>query len=382
MINSMNVLFLANLNPNKFGSLEEHALLLSRELSRRGHVCYLGFIAEPEPAMKREFEDAGARFVNVYCGDTFKFSEMISLYRIIRENKIDLVHINFVGLTNPFLWGIYLTGVKIVFTEHASGVALARGPLKHAVSMALHYLLSSRISKYIAVSNYVRHRLRQTHHVSGQKTVTIYNGVNLQRFKPQDSVDARRELGFPLDRKIICSVAMLIPEKGIQHLVRAAALLVHKHHIDDIMVILVGEGHYREVLEQLVDEMQLSNHVLFLGRRSDVQTIITAADIVVVPSIWEEAFGLIIAEAMACARPVVASNIGGIPELVDDWITGKLVRPGDSEELAQAIHSLYINQTDRDCMGRAGLSKAEVMFNLARQVEKLIGIYNGICETP
>jgi len=378
------ILFLANLNPNKFGSIEEHALFLCGELKRRGHVCYLGFIAEPIPSIRQKFEDAGARVVNVFFGAPplsgsnlmDKVREMTSLYRIINKYSIDLVHINFVGLTNPSLWGVYLAGVKIVFTEHASGSALVRSPFKQALSKMLHFVLSCRVAKYIAVSDFVRHRLLQTHHVSGNKSVTIYNGVNLQRFKPQESLAARRELGFPLDKKIVCSVAMLIPEKGIKNLIQAAALLVHKLNIDNLMVVLVGEGYLRNELEQQVDDLKLSNHVFFIGRRSDVQTIIAAADIVVVPSLWEEAFGLIIAEAMACARPVVASNIGGIPELVDDGITGKLVKPGDSSELAQAICSLFIDLAGRECMGRAGLSKATEMFNLTRQVEELVDIYS------
>lgn len=380
------ILYLANLNPNKFGSMEEHALFLSRELQRRGHECYLGFVSEPEPDIRRQFEDAGARILTVYCGNTplvgssasLRITEMLALRKMVIRNRIDLVHINFMGLTNPALIGVYLTRAKIIFTEHASGLPLQRGPLKQILSRGIHAVISRRVAKYIGVSDYVRQRFRLVHHVSDDKTVTIYNGINLERFSPRDQSDARKELGLPLNRSIICSVAMLIPEKGIQHFVKAVELLVHKYDIKDLLVVLVGEGYYRDELEKLVNDLQLSDYVLFLGRRSDVQVVVAAADVVVVPSVWEEAFGLIIAEAMASARPVVASNIGGIPELIDDGITGKMVKPGDSYELARTVYNLLIDITDREQMGNAGLGKARRKFDLSRQVEKLAGIYEAV----
>jgi len=380
------ILYLANLNPNKFGSMEEHALFLSRELQLRGHVCYLGFISEPEPDIRSRFEEAGAQILTVYCGNTplvgsrssVRFREMLALRSMVVRNRIDLVHINFMGLTNPALLGIYMTRAKIVFTEHASGLPLNRGPLKEFLSRCIHAVISRRISKYIGVSNYVRDRFRLTHHVSGDKTVTIYNGVNLERFSPRDQGDSRKSLRLPVGRPIICSVAMLIPEKGIQNLIKATALLVHEHARQDILVLVVGEGHYRSDLEKLAVKLNVTGNIKFLGRRSDVQTIISASDIVVVPSLWQEAFGLIIAEAMASRRPVVASRLGGIPELVESGVSGLLVEPGDVNGMAEAVYGLIMHQDERQYLADMALIKARKLFDLSFQANALVDVFKKV----
>jgi glycosyltransferase involved in cell wall biosynthesis len=372
-------LFLANLNPNKFGSIEEHALFLAEEATHRGNECFLGFIAEPGPELRHRFEAAGARILHVFGGDAhchsrLKFKEMLSLYRAVRQNNIDLIILNFFSLTDPLILGVYFTGVKIVYTEHSSGLPLRRGPLKHAISKIIHWFISRRVSKYIGVSNFVIKRIRVTHHVSGDKVVMVYNGVNLERFRPRDVFSTRREVGLPQNRPILCSVANLIPEKGIQVLLRTVAQLVHEKERTDILLVIVGEGHYRHELEHMTAELDIMDNVLFTGRRSDVHLIVSASDIVVVPSVWEEAFGLIIAEAMACGRPVVASDIGGIPELVANGITGLTVRSGDTEELMTALYQLLESPDKRREMGEAAERKATEKYDLTKQVKKLTEI--------
>ena len=384
------ILFLADLNPNKLGSMEEHALFLSKELNSRGHVCYLAFTAEPDAAFRRLFTEAGARLVTFDClhgVSVVKDAKRIwgaiaSLYRVVRENRIDIVHINQAKLTKICFWGIFVTGAQIVFTNHDSGFPYPRKPLKNFVAKILHTYVTHRVSRYIAVSDFVRGRQRQTHYVDGVKSLTLYNGVNLERFIPGDMVAARKQLGLPLDSKILCSVAMLIPEKGLQHLIAAVAQLVHADDIKELLAVIVGEGSYRDELVRLAAEMGVTEQVLFLGRRNDVQTLVAAADVVVVPSTWQESFGLIIAEAMSGAKPVVASRTGGIPELIDDRSTGMLVEPGDPQELAQRIRELLENPDMRRSLGQAARDKAGRMFNLSRQVDSLVDLYEELLKKP
>ena len=177
-------------------------------------------------------------------------------------------------------------------------------------------------------------------------------------------------MGLP----IICSVAMLIPEKGIQNLIKATSLLVHEHAMQDLLVLVVGEGHYLIVLEKLAEELGVTSNISFLGRRSDVQSIIAASNVVVVPSVWEEAVGLIVAEAMASGRTVVASKVGGIPELVADGENGFLVKPDDSGGLAGVLLELLCNQNAQHKMGGAGKIMS-VKFALPLAVNKLIDLY-------
>jgi glycosyltransferase involved in cell wall biosynthesis len=284
------------------------------------------------------------------------------------------------GLTNPALLGVYLTRAKIIFTEHASGFPFRRGALKNLASRMIHTPLRMRISRYVGVSKYVVNRLKLTHHVSEQQATTIYNGVNIARFVGRDRATTRATLGIPINAKVVCAVAMLIPEKGIQHLFDATALLVEQYGQTDIRLLVVGEGAYRRELEQQVIRTNISPYVMFLGRRSDVHDIVAASDVIAVPCTWEESFGLIIAEAMAGSRPVVASRTGGIPELVDHGLTGLLVTPGKSRELAASLHRLLTDSDEYRRMGEAGIEKARVMFDLEKQVVKLADLYDEIVE--
>jgi glycosyltransferase involved in cell wall biosynthesis len=379
------MLFLANLSPNKFGSFEEQTLFLCAEMVKRGNNFFLCFSFEPEPDIKRRFEEAGATILTmrnpgIKSGGFFQnLKDGLSLYRLIRKNNISLVSINFFSVTSLRLWGVFFSSAQIVFTEHTSGTGkLQRGVCKYCLLKTVHYFIAKRVSLYIAVSDYVRNRLRQTHYVGDKKVKTIHLGVNLERFKPENIKAARRKLNLAAEKMILCSVANLIPEKGIQHLLQAISRMVNSSGLKDLLLLLVGEGYYRGFLENQIMNLGISDHVTFLGKRDDVQAIIAASDVVVVPSVWEEAFGLIIAEAMACAKPIIASNIGGIPELLQNEVTGITVKPGDVDQLTAAINRLIESPGMRQSMGQAGLAEAIKRFDLVKYVEKLASLYDSI----
>lgn len=384
--NASRILVLSELDANKLGSMEEFNIFLAMELSRRGHICYLGFTKEPAPEIRALFEEAGALIAKeLYLhngerripGDN-GFPHKLALYRFIRQNSIDLIHINFYCLTDPYLMGAYLSGARIVFTEHASGETPERGRVRNALSRAVHYFLTKRISRYIGVSDFVSNRLTVSHHVNSAKVATIYNGVNNKRFQPADRSRAREVVGLPADAKIILAVAMLIPEKGIHCLIEATALLINAYGIENLSVLVVGEGACRNELVRLCKNHGIFDRFRFLGRRSDVESLIAASDVVVVPSVWQEAFGLIVAEAMAVGRPVVASNVGGIPELIKDGLTGILAEPGDSHGIAKGIARILNEPQLAERLSFNALSKCCEQFNLSDKVLEYVNLYESI----
>lgn len=371
------ILFVADLNPNKFGSLEEMILFLGRELSRRGHKLILGVVASPIPEVAELFANAGIEVVpREVKGKPSVFEHIRFMRQLICERDVDLVHINFYGLADAVALGAYLTNARVVYTEHASGAPPIRRVVKNWMSKCLHFFIAHRVKKYIAVSDFVRGRLETSHHVGPDKSVTIYNGVNVERFTPRDRNRARITTGLPLDRKIILCVAMLIPEKGLGYLIDAASILVTENKVTDLCIAIAGEGQCREELERRVRDLQLLEHVIFLGRRSDVELLVAAANAVAVPAIWAESFGLIIAEAMAGGRPVVASRVGGIPELIVDGETGLLVEPGDCRGLAGSLLKLLTDETLSQRLTKAARAKTREQFNLSRQVDKLADLYD------
>ena len=143
----------------------------------------------------------------------------------------------------------------------------------------------------------------------------------------------------------------------------------------NILFVIAGQGSQATLLKKRAQEWGISSNIYFLGLREDVEVILGVSDVFVAPSIWDEAFGLVIAEAMACELPVVASRVGGIPELVTDSETGILISPNNSNELAKAIDSLLANEEMRMKMGMLGRKRILERFSIKKMVSETIMLY-------
>lgn len=188
------------------------------------------------------------------------------------------------------------------------------------------------------------------HMPNGKPVTVIPYGVDIERFRPQP-----REQRSAL---VVGGVSRLSPEKGFEHLLRAAALL--RDRGVEIRLLLAGDGPSRTTLVRLAEELELTDSVEFLGEipHEDVPSVLQRLDIFAMPSTWE-GFGVSAVEASAMELPVVASNIHGIPDVVLDSETGILVPPGDESAIAAAIERLCVDPTLRKTMGRVGRSFVE-----------------------
>ncbi len=206
----------------------------------------------------------------------------------------------------------------------------------------------------------------------------VYDGVDLERFRHYETGQfVRDELGIGKDRLVVGMISRLDPLKGQDTLIRAIAAL--QKDFPNLTLLLTGEGSVRdrwycEHLEGLAKELCPPGTVIFTGIRDDIDRIMNAVDVAALPS-RDEGFGLMLVEAMASGKPVVASAVGGIPEVIEDGVTGLLVPPEDSLALAKALKTLLSNQNLRITMGRAGKKRAERLFNLKTQVESIQNIY-------
>jgi glycosyltransferase involved in cell wall biosynthesis len=202
----------------------------------------------------------------------------------------------------------------------------------------------------------------------------IYNGVDLERYEHQEPCcTLRDEYGMEPGSQIVGVVARLEPEKGHPTLLEAWPRVLQR--VPDAYLLLVGEGSKRTELEQLARELKVAHRVVFTGRRDDVPAVTAAFDVAVLPS-YREAQGLTILEAMALSRPVVASNVGGIPEVIEDGVTGLLVPPHDPEALAAAIVRLLTDHPYADLIARAGHDLVHDRFCIELMVKEIEAIYD------
>jgi glycosyltransferase involved in cell wall biosynthesis len=234
-------------------------------------------------------------------------------------------------------------------------------------------LLTSRMDRLIAVSRSMVEKLEHEGRVAAPISL-IHNGVDLERYDHQGPCcTLREEYGLPESGPIVGVVARLEPEKGHPTLLEAWTQVAAA--IPDATLLVVGEGSRHEALEAMAAELGVADRVIFTGRRDDVPAVTAALDVAVLPS-YREALGLTILEAMALSRPVVASNVGGIPEMVEDGITGLLVPPHDAEALAAAIVRLLRDHPLADMLGRAGHDLVHDRFCIQLMVGAVEQIYD------
>ena len=208
----------------------------------------------------------------------------------------------------------------------------------------------------------------------------IVNGADLR--SPSETVEQTRErLGLAGYTGVVFGVvALMEPRKGHRVLIDALHRLVTAHHLgpEHVRLIFVGDGMLRTELVRLVGERGLSQHCRFLGQESNGMNVISALDVLVLPSIANEDFPNVVLEAMGARKPVVASRIAGTPEQIVDGRTGLLVPPGDADALSQAMNALWRDASLRASMGDAGWLRYEERFTARASVERYIDTYRAL----
>jgi glycosyltransferase involved in cell wall biosynthesis len=233
--------------------------------------------------------------------------------------------------------------------------------------------LTPHMDQLIAVSQMVERKLQAEGRTTAPVT-RIYNGVDLSRYEQQEACcTLPEEYGMEPGSQLVGVVARLEPEKGHPTLLEAWPRVLRR--VPDAYLLIVGEGSRREGLEAQARELRVAHRVVFTGRRDDVPAVTAALDVAVLPS-YREAQGLSILEAMALSRPVVASNVGGIPEMIEDGVTGLLVPPHDAEALAGAITRLLRDHPYADTLARAGHDLVHDRFCIELMVEAIQTIYD------
>lgn len=295
----------------------------------------------------------------------------IDIYRLVcllRKKRIDLVHTHMYASSIPGVLAARWARVPVVVHVHN----LHEWDRPKRIRMACR--IWPRATRVIAISHSVKQNLIEKCRLDHSKTITLYNGVDLEHFAGQlEGERERQRWGIGPREIIVGSVARLVPAKGLFDLLRAMAVVQKER--PEACLVLVGGGDLRSELEQ--EALRLGVKVVFTGTQEDVRPLIAMFDLAVLAS-HTEGFGIFLLEAMALSKPVVATKVGGIPEVVVDGETGSLVPPGEPEKLAQSI--LAILKGDREKIGRAGRQRVEKVFSLEKTLAESCRLYREILE--
>ncbi len=220
-------------------------------------------------------------------------------------------------------------------------------------------------------------RLIAEYGFSATRLRVIYNGISVpeQLPTPAERQSTRAHFGFSDRHCVVCYFGRLSSEKGVQHLLDALATLP-----GEVVAVLIGDGPQRPELEAQVTRLGLEARVRFAGFIAHPEPIVAAFDLVAVPSIWYEAFGRTVVEALAMQVPVVASRIGGMAELFEDGVHGHYVPAGDRDALAAAIAALATDPAVRQAMGRAGRAWVQERYAMERVAAEYARLYRALLD--
>jgi glycosyltransferase involved in cell wall biosynthesis len=290
------------------------------------------------------------------------------LLRVIQRERPDVLHLN---------------GMKAHLLGRLAAIMTRRPAIVH-----LHFeyqprpafiqpWLGMRTSKLLAVSRRLADHGRDAFRVPGARVELLYNGIDLQPFSAAATRGdaARSQFGLPTTAPIVAAVGRLTltPDKGHRELVRAMASV--RRRVPGAILVIAGDGPARAICQRLVEDLDLSAAVRFLGHTDHVPDVLTAADVVVVPSMCDDAFPYAALEGAAAGRPVIGFRVGGLPESVRHGDTGLLLDRGDVNALADAIATLLKQPQRRASMGAEARRVAEA-FSIERHVQRLVSIYH------
>lgn len=330
-----------------------------------------GFRRGPERLwpFREAVESLGVRFEIMRQRHGFDPSVIPAARRLVRANGTDILeshgykaHILCLALKK-------LTGLPWIAYVHG----WTAEDLKIQVYNRIDRFIIRFADRILPVSGALRQKLH-LEGKAGHKMTTVTNAADLVA-PGREYSDIRSLLGIGPEQVVIAVVGRLSPEKGHKFFVEAFEILSRRY--ERVSVLFVGDGQERPELDRMISDKGLSGRILLTGYQDDVSSYYNACDIVVLPSLAE---GMPVAalEAMMFEKPVIASRVGGVPEVVVDGETGCLVEPANPVELAEALAGLVGSPDKRYMLGNAGKARAEKHFNPIIRVRKIMNIYNDI----
>lgn len=354
---------------------ENHLLTLLAGLNKDRFEAHLCILAESRhlsllQEYKYKLELAGV-IVSILVMHKYANVSLIWQIRnyILRENihivHTHLIHADFYGTLAAKLAGIGM----IISSRHNDDRFRRYLPL-----IWLNRFLARWHSRIIVISDWIGAFLQTVEKIPAEKLVRIHYGLEPEKIidkavKPQY---VRQQFQIPCQVPVIGTIGRLTAQKGHIYLLRAVKQV--KAQLPDLRVLIIGDGELRAELEQQAKELGIEMNVVFTGYRDDAITLLSGFDFFVLPSLWE-GFGLVLLEAMALKKAIVASKVSAIPESVVDGRTGILVPPKNPEKLAEAILTVLNNHKLSVSMGEAGYTHLHHNFSVQKMVTATETLY-------
>ena len=298
------------------------------------------------------------------------FSKVLELRSIIKDVKPDVIHTN--GVRAQFYAALACKGLKVNLVWHVREAAR---------DIPLYdWFLGVSSKRIICVSNAVKEKRFNHYPFVAPKIRVIYNGVDVHKFKADEKAGKviRDEIGVNEESVLLGIMGLIIPPKGHRFLFEAFGVIAQKH--PDVRLVVAGktiDKSYKSNLDGLARNMRIDRNINFLGHREDVNAILSALDIFILPS-EGEGFSRVIMEALACAKPVITTDVGGNSEAIVNGQSGVLVPYGDVQSLVIAIEYMLEDPERAKKMGEVARERIKELFSVKHHVSSVEKLYEDI----
>jgi glycosyltransferase involved in cell wall biosynthesis len=358
---------------SKIGGVQQQLLSLLKAYNRdvfNPIFCCLG----PRDAISKEIEKVGVEIVALNRSRYHRFSLAIvrDLYRLMKQKNIHIVRThryraNLYGRLAAWLSGVPITIISL-HDNYNKDMRLER--------RIANKILSKVTDKMIAVSESIKKDIIQYDGIDSSKILVIPNGIDTEKFKPEGNfADISEELSFKRSDIVVGFVGRIVPAKGLEYLIDAFSYI--KKGFTNSWLLIVGEGGIMGELRERTKKNNVQDSVIFAGKRRDIADVLSRTDIFVMPSIAEGLPNALL-EAMAMGKPIVATMIGGIPEVIKNGFNGLLVPPRDPAALATAIKELIGNGQLSVRMGQAARDLVVNKYSIRETAQKWESLYLSI----
>ena len=302
------------------------------------------------------------------------FRTFVSLWILLQQEKPDIVHTHSSKAGFLGRWAAWFAGVPlIVHTPHGHVFFGHFNPMMSRIFLLVEKITALITDHMVALAEGEKKDYVELSIIKPERIDIIHSGVDIDRYlKTQVNIENKKiSIGLNPKSLVVGTVGWLLPIKGPMHLLNAMIKIWPS--LSEVQLVYVGKGDQEEVLKQQAMKMGVSDKVKYLGWRDDVHELMPLFDLFALPSM-NEGMGRVLVEAMAAGKAVVASNVGGIPDLVHHGQNGFLVEPGDVNGLSAAIEKLLADENLRHAMGKKGQAMA-YNFSESKMIEKIDALY-------
>jgi len=375
--------------PRIVGGIARHCLGLSKALTRHGHNVHVITLEFPGAPLFEDVEGVKVHRVLIELGHpnfitwTLIFNHFMEkkVATLGREVNFDVIHVHDWLTAMAGIASKHFINKPLIATVHSTEIGRSQGlhnPDSFLID-GIEWWMTYEAKQVIVCSNSVKSELENHFHLPPEKVTVIPNGVDIFNFDLNvNREDVKRRYGIRPDERIILFVGRLVPQKGVDTLIRAVPHIIKQHR--DVRILISGDGWSKGYLEELARSSGFREYIKFLGfiPDSELAKLMASADVLVIPSIYEP-FGIVALEGMAAGVPVVATNVGGLAEIIEHDRTGVLVYPGNPESIAWGVNRVLSDRKYSNWLVQNARRKVQEAYSWDAIAERTLRIYEKAC---